>query len=103
MELIQLMLPAESALIGSAVGFYFGSKTDTSVVHSLFSLPDHCMQHSLADYKVESLLIEFPLALPSFLRRSWSSVKQDRLCCQDCCQCRLFLVYDVSSTRCGGI
>jgi hypothetical protein len=29
-ELIQLMLPAETALIGSAVGFYFGSKSATS-------------------------------------------------------------------------
>lgn len=26
-ELIQFMLPAETALIGSAVGFYFGSKS----------------------------------------------------------------------------
>lgn len=28
-ELLQLLLPAETALLGSAVGFYFGSKTGT--------------------------------------------------------------------------
>lgn len=29
-DLIELLLPAETALIGSAVGFYFGSKSLTS-------------------------------------------------------------------------
>jgi hypothetical protein len=27
-ELLQLLLPAETALLGSAVGFYFGSRKD---------------------------------------------------------------------------